>query len=102
MNRRAVELARRQQLLLMRSGELRGELLRQADILRQPLALADHAYAGWRWLRTHPEAPLAAAAVLVLLRPQRAWRWGWRLWSGWRLYSRLHKRIQLLGLFRRS
>ena len=34
----------------------------------------------WGWLRAHPEAPLAAGAALLILRPRRVlrlcWRWG--------------------------
>ena len=95
---RAAALARRQQLLLVRSSELRGQLARDARAWQPPLALADRVYAGWRWLRDHPEAPLAVAAVLVVMRPRRALRWGWRLWSGWRLWLRLQRRLQPHGL----
>jgi hypothetical protein len=88
---RAAALARRQQLLLVRSSELRGQLARDAQGWQAPLALADRVHAGWRWLCGHPEAPLAAAAVLLVLRPRRVLRWGWRLWSGWRLWQRLQR-----------
>lgn len=88
---RAAALARRQQLLLVRSSELRGQLARDAQEWQAPLALADRVHAGWRWLCGHPEAPLAAAAVLLVLRPRRVLRWGWRLWSGWRLWQRLQR-----------
>lgn len=97
MTGRTAALARRQRLLLVRSSELRGQFARHAQPWQQPLALADQVHAGWRWLRAHPEVPLAAAAVLVLLRPRRAWRmgWrlGWRLWTGWRLWQRLQPRL---------
>ncbi len=96
--RRAAVLARRQQSLLLRSAELRGQLARDAMVWQPPLALADRVHAGWRWLRAHPEGPLAAVAVLLVLRPRRALRWGWRLWSGWRLWQRLQRRLQPPGL----
>ncbi|MBA4175152.1 MAG: hypothetical protein C0505_01105 [Leptothrix sp. (in: Bacteria)] len=91
---RAAALARRQQLLLLRSHELRGRFA--ADALRwQPtLALADRLRAGWHWLLAHPEVPLAATVVLAVMRPRRALRWGWRLWSGWRTWQRLQARLQ--------
>jgi hypothetical protein len=98
MNPRRAALVRRQQQLLVRSSELRGQLARDAQVWQPPLALADQVHAGWRWLRAHPEVPLAAAAVLLVLRPRRALRWGWRLWSGWRLWLRLQRRLQLRGL----
>lgn len=89
---RAVALARRQQQLLGRSAELRGQLAHDARVWQPPLALADRVRAGARWLLAHPEVPLSAAAVLLLLRPRRALRWGWRLWSAWRLWQRLQRR----------
>lgn len=91
---RSATLVRRQQQLLVRSTALRGELAREAMVWQPPLALADRVHAGWRWLRAHPEGPLAAALVLVVLRPRRALRWGWRVWAGWRLWQRLQGRLQ--------
>jgi len=93
-------LERRQQRLLVRSGELRSQFVQDARVLQQPLALADQVQAGWRWLRAHPELPLAAVAVVALLRPRRVWRLGWRLWAGWRLWQRVQVRLPA-GLLRR-
>jgi phage gp46-like protein len=39
-------------------------------------------------LREHPEWPIGAAVVVVLLKPRRALRWGMRLWWGWRTARR--------------
>jgi hypothetical protein len=94
MNReRATALALRQQLLRLRSTELRGRLAADAAVLRQPLAVADRLREGWRWLYAHPEAPVAALVVLAVLRPRRVWRWGWKLWWGWRTVRRLQRRL---------
>lgn len=87
-------LTRRQQALLLRSAALRGTLGRDLQRLQVPLALADRLHAGWQWLRAHPEAPLAAAVVIVALRPRRAWRWGLRLWWGWRSWQRMQRWLQ--------
>ena len=73
---RAAALLERQHRLLLRSTELRGRLAADAVVLRRPLALADRVREGWRWLRAHPEVPLAALVVVAVLRPRRAWRWG--------------------------
>jgi len=95
MNReRATALALRQQLLRLRSTELRGRLAADAAVLRQPLALADRVREGWRWLRANPAAPIAAVVVVAVLRPRRVWRWGWKLWWGWRALRQLQRRIQ--------
>lgn len=101
MNRQAAALARRQQQLLVRSSELRSAFARDALAWQPPLALADQVHRGWLWLRAHPEVPLAAAAVVLVLRPQRAWRLGWRLWSGWQLWLRLRRRLEPQGLIQR-
>jgi hypothetical protein len=93
VSRRSAEvLALRQQRLLMRSQALRQRLASDAAAWQAPLRWADGAVAVWTWLRGHPEAPLAALAVVLLLRPRRALRWGLRLWSGWRLLQRLQER----------
>jgi len=93
MNReRATALALRQQLLLLRSTELRGRLAADAAVLQPPLALADRVQESWRWLRANPAAPVAALVVVAVLRPRRVWRWGWKLWWGWRTLRRLQQR----------
>ena len=96
MNRqRAAALALRQQVLLLRSTELRGRLAADASaVLRRPLAFADRVQEGWRWLRANPAAPIAAVVVVAVLRPRRVWRWGWKLWWGWRTLRRLQRRLQ--------
>lgn len=87
---RARALAKRQQELLVRSSELRLQIAADLGRWQAPLAVADEARrAGgqaWRWLRAHPELPLAGAAALVLMRPRRVLgfclRWGRRaLWA---------------------
>ena len=66
MNReRATALALRQQLLRLRSTELRGRLAADAAVLQPPLALADRVHEGWRWLRANPAAPMAALVVVA-------------------------------------
>jgi hypothetical protein len=91
---RSSGLARRQQQLLLRSQHLRAELGLEVQRLQPPLRLADRVRAGWQWLRANPQWPLGAAAVLVVLRPRRAWRWGLRLWWGWRSWQRLQRWLQ--------
>lgn len=88
MNPKALALLQRQQVLLMRSTELRLALANDARVLEAPLDWADQALAAGRWLRANPQWTMAAALVLALWRPRRALRWGGRLWSGWRLWQR--------------
>jgi len=91
---RAVALTRRQQRLLLRIAQQRGEVASAWQELQPPLVWAERVRQAWLWLRTHPEWPLAAAAVVVVLRPRRAWRWGLRLWWGWQQAQRLRYWLQ--------
>ncbi len=78
-----LDLALRQQRLLLRSAALRSKLAEQSVVLEAPLAAADRVHAGARWLYRQ-RAWLAGAVVVVLVvRPRRAWRvarFGWWLW----------------------
>jgi len=91
---RMAALTRRQHELLLRSAALRDDLGRGLQRLQAPLALADRVCEGWQWLRAHPQLPVAAVVTLVVLRPRRAWRWGLRLWWGWRSWQRLQRWLQ--------
>ena len=101
MSRRAEVLAQRQTELLMRSALLRERLASDVQVLRRPLALADNLRTGWNWLRAHPEAPLVAAAVVVVMRPRRALSWAARLWWGWRTVQRLGLAQPLMDAWKR-
>ena len=90
-------LLKRQDLLLSRSAQLRIRLESQAQCLRAPLALADQAQAGLRWLQTHPLWPALALGLYLLKQPRRALVWARRSWWTWRLFSQL-KRIGILRL----
>lgn len=83
-----MELAARKQQLLIRSAELRVTLAHQSQTLQGPLAWADQAVNGTRWLRNHPQWSLGALLLLAVLRPRRALAWAGRLWWGWGLYQR--------------
>ena len=79
----------RKRLLLARSDDLRRAFAHDARVLERPLALADQGMDAARWLRRHPEWPIGAAALLVALRPMRAFRWGRRIFFAWRTGRRL-------------
>ncbi len=84
---RQLELSLRREALRSRSTRLRAELAERATVLRLPLQLADGVWRGWRWVKTHPETVAVGVAVIVVIRPRRAWalaRWSWRTWRTWR------------------
>jgi len=91
------ELELERQALLARSAQLRIELGAQSAVLNTPLKWVDKARAGVHWLRHHPEWPLGALAVLVLLRPGRVVRWSAHLLWGWQLWRRARPAVQWLG-----
>jgi len=86
-----LELAQRQQQLLLRSAALRATLGQQARVLQTPLALADQARAGVQWLRSQPLWPVASLLLIALTRPRRAMRWVSRLWLGRDLYRQVFR-----------
>ena len=89
MKPRADVIRQRQLALLLRSDTLRRRLGEEAQVLQKPLAWVDRAQATWQWLWAHPEWPLAGAVALVVLRPQRALRWGTRLYGVWMAVQRV-------------
>lgn len=92
---RDLELERER--LLARSAQLRVQLSAQSGVLRTPLTIADKVHGGALWLRHHPEWPLGALAVLVLLRPARLVRWSGRLLWGWQLWRRARPAVRWLS-----
>lgn len=68
------ELALRQQLVLARSAALRESLADHARALGPPLAAADRARAVAAWLYARRVWIGAAAVVVLVMKPRRAWR----------------------------
>jgi hypothetical protein len=99
MRRRHLELALRQQLLLLNSAELRARAARDLSTFEAPLQAADRVRAGWQWLKAHPEGPLTAAAVIALLRPRRALSWSLKAWGAWRFWRKLRRGLIASGLY---
>lgn len=88
------DILRRRLQLRERCAGLRERLATDAQALEQPLALADKAHNGFRWIAARPYW-LAALALLpalpVLLRPSLTLRWGLKLWSGLRFWRQVRR-----------
>lgn len=87
MDERLLALALEKQRLRSQSADLRAELAQHARGIAPLFAVVDRVHTVARWLRAHPEASIAVAIGLTLLRPRLIWRWGRRgflLWQGWR------------------
>lgn len=83
------DLAQRSTLLQARSQVLREDWSHQVQALRAPLGVADRARDGVQWLARNPQWPLAAVALLVVLRPRRALRLANFAWWGWGVLQRV-------------
>lgn len=91
MNAAHAELLRRRERLLLRSERLRVQWAAQVQALHRPLAVADKAREATHWLLEHPEWPLGAAALLLVLRPARTLRWAGYALQGYSLYRRAQR-----------
>ncbi len=87
------ELLQRREQLLLRSAQARSEFLQQTQVLRRPLGLVDQARSAAQWLMQHPEWPIGALLVIVVLRPGRALRWAAYAWQGYGVYRRVQRVI---------
>jgi hypothetical protein len=76
---REQQLLHRREQLVARSGQLRGDLVAHAGRLAPQGLLMGGAGRAWQWVQRHPQWVAGGVVVLLVLRPQRVWRWGGRL-----------------------
>lgn len=93
MNARRLSLALARERLIERSSRLRVEVAAQSAVLDPVLHVGDQIRDGAAWVRSHPEVLAAALIGFAVVRPRRVWRWGLRLWGGWRLFGTLQQRL---------
>ena len=82
-----IQIREQRARLVERAARQREQLAQDIGVFSAPIALADRGMAAARFLRAHPEILAAAAALLVLLKPRRAFGWirrGLALWQTWR------------------
>ena len=92
------DLVLRQQRLLMRSAELRNNLIDQAQVFKRPLASVDRAGVALQWLYRHPQWPLGALVVAAVLKPRRAIIWSGRFLLAWKSFKRVQNWISKLPM----
>ena len=85
---RAEQLAWRRQRLVLRSGELRGRLVQQLQVVRPAFVWADRLQDTWVWVRANPLAVAGGALALAVWRPRRTLGLALRAWSAWKLLQR--------------
>lgn len=89
-----LELALRKQRLILKSAALRRSMSQDAEPL-QPIGTGiDKLTAGVLWVKDHPQVLAAAAAVLLVARPRRAWRWSRRGFVAWKAWQKLRDLAQ--------
>lgn len=91
-------LALRQQRLLLRSEALRAAIATESRVLEAPLALADQGRALVLWLYARRLWIGAGVAVVLLIRPRRAWRVASTAWWLWRSALRVRRWLGAAGL----
>jgi hypothetical protein len=108
MNPTFVDIALQRGRLIERIATQRSFLGHQMQPVQQALDKVDRTRAlvlmGGAFVRTHPGTVAAIVAVLALLKPRRAWRWGRRGFIAWRTWLSLRKyfvRLPSLELRRR-
>lgn len=85
---RAGQLARRRQMLVLRSGQLRGQAVEQLQVVQPALLWADRLQDAWFWLRANPLAVAGGVLAVAVWRPRRSLGLALRAWSAWKLLQR--------------
>lgn len=82
---REQQLLRRREHLVARSAALRGDLVAQSGRLAPLELVSGSANRALSWVQQHPQWVLGGFALVLVLRPQRLWRWSGRLLAAWQL-----------------
>lgn len=102
MARRLIEIGIRRGRLIERIASQRQLLGQQMQPVRSALHGADRGVAGLRagvdYVRQHAAIVLAAAALFVILKPRRSWRWAQRGFLAWRAWRAVRRQLATLGL----
>lgn len=101
MGKSLIELAVERGQLIERIAGQRAALAAHSRPIEQALATTDRALAATRsataYLRRHPGYVAAAVALLVAVKPGRAWRLAKRGFVAWQLWQRLRQRLAAAG-----
>jgi len=102
MNPALIDIGIRRGRLLERIAHQRAALGRDVQPVCDVLQAVDHGIARVRtvsgFLKRHPGLVLAAVALLVVLKPRRAWRLAKRGFVVWRLWRTLREQFARIEL----
>lgn len=96
MSPRQLELALRRQRLQLEAASQRRTIAEEAGGLVPLLAAGDRVRAGMHYLRQHPEWVVAAALVVVVVKPRAAFRWARRGVLVWQISRRARRGVDRL------
>ena len=98
MNAPLIELAVRRGRLIERIATQRASLVRCVQPVERALNAVDRTRTTVRTaanrIKNHLGMVAAALALLVILKPRRAWRWGRRSFVAWQTWRALRERFQ--------
>jgi hypothetical protein len=77
--------------LVQRSQVLRERLVHHSRAVAPAFAVAEQARRAGLWVKKRPWVAGLAVALLVARRAGTAFRWGRRVWAGWRWWQRLRR-----------
>lgn len=104
MNQTLIEIGIQRGRLIERIATQRASLGQRMQPVHRVLNGADRTLAAVRsasnYVKRHPGTVAATLAVLVVLKPRRAWRWGRRSFVAWRTWHALREQFEMLALRR--
>jgi len=102
MNQELIDLAVERGRLLERIRSERLLLSQQLQPLADAMRATDRSLEAVRrastWVRQHPEIATGVVAVMVVLKPNRVWRWTRRAFFVWRTWRIVRREASALGL----
>lgn len=93
MAERLMQIRLRRERLIARAAAQREAFAYDVEALAPAIGVVDRGIAAVTWVRAHPAVLVAAAGVMLVLRPRRTIRWSFRLYSIWQGYRRLTARL---------
>lgn len=94
MSPERLELLLARERLRERIAHQREQLAAAAWPIETACSAADTVADAGRWLRAHAGVVAGGLVGLLIVRPRAAWRWGRRLFAGWRLWTALRRRFE--------
>ncbi len=93
MSKRLIELTERRERLVALAALQRSTFSHNLSPLKTGCAVADKGVMALRYLQRHPALVAGGVALLVALRPRKAFVWLRRGWFTWRMVQKVRQRL---------